>query len=225
MTRSTKRNRRNSRAPSNNNNKYKQQALVAVPRGPLIPSSAKRIERLVARYSGANFTIATTTSYAYFAIDSSRITDASPWTQLSALYQFVRPIALKATITAVRSTGTSDNPFVSFVPTPDGQVIGSAAMNLNTFESPTSLSKSLGPGQEVTYVYQPYIAVAAYNTPSNGYIPMKCPRVSINSLPRVYFGEILLSTPGVNVSTTANYIQLKLEYVMEFDTIDVGLVQ
>jgi hypothetical protein len=54
---------------------------------------------------------------------------------------------------------------------------------------------------------------------------MKAPRVALNSMPRIYFGDILLLTPGVTITSTANYITLKVEYVMEFDTIDNANVQ
>lgn len=185
-----------------------------------MPSSAKRIERTVARYSGANFTLATSSGYSYFPITSARFSESSPWTQLSALYMFIRPVGVKVSVTSSRSTGTGDNPVIAFVPTPDGQPVGSAALNLNYFEAATGKTMTLPPGVPVSYFYDAYVAVAAYNTPTNGYIPMKAPRVNVNSLPLVYFGDILLLTPGVNIVTTANYIQVKLEWVFEFDTLD-----
>jgi hypothetical protein len=133
---------------------------------------------------------------------------------------FVRPVLAKVTVTASRSTGSSDNPVVGFASTPDGAAVGTTSMNISTFEAPNTVSKSLPPGQEVSFTFRPYIAIAAYNTPTNGYVPMQCPRVSLNSLPRIYFGDILLLTPGVVITSTGNYIQVKVEYVMEFDTID-----
>jgi hypothetical protein len=54
---------------------------------------------------------------------------------------------------------------------------------------------------------------------------MRAPRCSINSLPRIYFGDLLLLTPGVTITSTANYVQVKAEYVMEFDTIDNSNIQ
>lgn len=184
-----------------------------------------RIERLTARYSGSSFTLATTAGYAYMTISSARFTEASPWTQLAALYMFIRPLYARVTITSCRATGTADNPIVCFAPTPDGQAVASASMNLNTFETPVGRTVTLPPGRGISYSYKPYIAVAAYNTPSNGYIPMICPRVSTNSLPIVYFGDLLLLTPGVTITTTANYIQLKIDFVFAFDTIDSSLTQ
>lgn len=214
----------------NNNNKSKQsrirqQALVSIGRGPYIPSSAKRVERIVTRYSGASFTNATTSGYSYFTFDSSKFTDASPWTQLAALYMFVRPIALKVTITACRATGTSDNPVVCFAPTPDGNPVASAAMNLSYFECPTGKTYTLGPGQEVSYVYKAYALQALYAPVANGYASVPAPRCSLASLPRIYFGDVMLSTPGVNIVTSANYIQVKAEYVLEFDTLDSTNIQ
>ncbi len=217
--------KRTNKKQNNKSKNTSSQSLVPAPRGNLIPSSLRRVERTVLRLSGANFTNATSAGYSYFIIDSSTYSSASSWTQLSALYAFVRPMYCRVTVTACRATSTSDNPIVAFVPTPDGTPVGSAAMNLNYFEAPTSVSRSLGPGEEVSYTYQPYIAIAAYNTPSNGYLPMKCPRLSLNSMPRVYYGDILLSTPGVNLTTTANYIQVKIEHVFEFDTIDQNNIQ
>lgn len=190
-----------------------------------MPSSAKRIERTVARYSGANFTLATGAGYSYFTITSSRFTESSPYTQLSALYMFIRPVGVKVSVTAARATGTSDNPVIAFVPTPDGQPVGSASLSLNSFESATGRTMTLPPGVPVTYFYDGYVAVAAYNTPTNGYIPLKAPRMNLNSMPLVYFGDILLLTPGVTVTTTANYVQVKLEWVFEFDTLDASNIQ
>ena len=109
---------------------------------------------------------------------------------------------------------------MGFVATPDGAAVGTTAMNISTFEAPNVMTKTLPPGVEVSYPFNAYVAIAAYNTPTNGYVPMKAPRVSINSMPRIYFGDVLLLTPGVVITTSANYIQLKVEYVMEFDTID-----
>jgi len=201
------------------------QTLVPVPRGPTTPSSARRRERLVARYSGASFTLATGAGYSWFTIDSTKFNDASPWTALANLYMFCRPISVRVTVTGARSTSTSDNPIVGFVATPDGVAVASTSMNISTFEAPNVWTKSLPPGVEVSYNMKPHIAVAAYNTPSNGYVPFPCPRMSINNIPRVYFGDILLLTPGVTITSTGNYIQLKLEYVMEFDTIDNANIQ
>lgn len=203
------------------------QSQSLVPAGPArtIPSMRVRVERLVARYSGSSFTLATTAGYSYISLTSARFSEASPWTQLAALYMFIRPMYARVTITSCRATGTSDNPIVCFAPTPDGQPIGSASINLNSFETPVGRTVTLPPGRGVSYVYKPYIAVAAYNTPTNGYIPMQAPRMSKDSLPVVYFGDILLSTPGVTITTTANYIQLKVEFVFAFDTLDSSLTQ
>ncbi len=217
--------KRNNSKKNNNKSKLTSQSLVPAPTGALIPSSAKRIERAVLRLSGASFTNATAAGYSYFTIDSTSFSGASPWTALSALYNFVRPMYCRVTVAACRATSTSDNPVVAFVPTPDGTPVGGAAMSISTFESPTSVSRVLGPGEEVSYTFRPYVAVAAYNAPSNGYLPMMCPRLSLNSLPRVYYGDILILTPGVNLVTTANYINVKIEHVFEFDTIDPNNIQ
>lgn len=216
----TKRNKNNLRK-----NTISSQSLVPTPRGNLIPSSAKRIERVVQRISGSSFTNATTAGYSYFVVDSTQWANASPWTALSGLYMYCRPLYARITVTACRATGTSDNPVVAFVATPDGNQVASAAMSLNTFEAPTSVSKTLGPGQEVSYTFKPYVLLSAYAPVANGYVSMLCPRTNINSLPRIYYGDILISTPGVNIVTTANYLQTKIEYVMEFDTIDSSLIQ
>lgn len=201
------------------------QTTVPVPRGVLIPSQQRRQERAVFRFSGASVTNATTAGYSFFTIDSATFANASPWTALSNLYMFVRPLYAKITVTACRATSSSDNPIIGFAATPDGVPVGTTAMNVSTFEAPNCISKSLGPGQEVSYSFKPYVAIAAYQTPVNGYIPMVCPRVSTNSLPRIYFGDILLLTPGVTLTTSANYIQGRVEFVFEFDTIDNANVQ
>ncbi len=214
--------KRQSRNPKKN---VSQQSIVPTPKGNLIPSQAKRVERAVLRLSGASFTLATASGYAYFTIDSTVFSGASPWTALSNLYMFVRPLYARITVTSCRATGTSDNPIVGFAATPDGVPVGTVSMSLNTFEAPNCISRALGPGKEESYSFKPYVAIAAYNTPANGYIPMVCPRVSINSLPRIYFGDILLLTPGVNITTTANYVSVKVEFVFEFDTIDNANIQ
>lgn len=221
MTRRNNNKSRNSRKP----NKAANQSLVANPRGNLIPSQAKRVERAVYRNSGAAVTNGTTAGYSWLTIDSTSFASASPWTALSNLYMFVRPLYCKVTVTANRATGSADNPVVGFAATPDGVAVGTTAMNINTFEAPNCVSKSLGPGQEVSYYFKPYVAVAAYNTPSNGYMPMVCPRLSINSLPRIYYGDILFLTPGVVLTSSANYIQIRIEHVFEFDTIDNANIQ
>jgi len=209
--------RRNKRSKKAN---VQAKTLVTIPRGPVIPSQAPRRERLIARYSGSSFNLATGAGYSWLTIDSTQFSIASPWTALSDLYMFVRPLGCRVTITASRSTGSSDNPVVGFVATPDGAAVGTTAMNISTFEAPNVMTKTLPPGVEVSYYMEAYVAIAAYNTPTNGYVPMKAPRVSINSIPRIYFGDILLLTPGVTITSTASYIQVKVEYVMEFDTID-----
>lgn len=191
-----------------------------------MPSSAKRVERTTIRFGGSSVTNATGSGYSFFRIDSNLWSQSSPWTQLAALYMFCRPLYVRATVTAARSTGTTDNPVVAFVPTPDGSVAGTTAMNISSFEAPTGRTFTLGPGQEVSYTYEPYIAQAAYlSAVSTGYFPQKCPRLSINSLPLVYFGDMLFLTPGVNLVTSGSYIQMKLEFVFEFDTLDVSNVQ
>jgi hypothetical protein len=217
--------KRSNKKQNNNNRKISSQSLVPAPKGNLIPSSLKRVERTVIRLSGASFTNATSAGYSWFTIDSTTYSAASPWTALSALYAFVRPMYCRVTVTACRATATSDNPVVAFVPTPDGTPVGNTSINISSFEAPTSISRSLGPGQEVSYTFRPYVAVAAYNAPSNGYMPMMCPRLSLNSMPRVYYGDILILTPGVNLVTTANYLNVKIEHVFEFDTIDPSNIQ
>lgn len=201
------------------------QTMVPNPRGNLIPSQAKRLERVVLRFSGASVTNATAAGYSWLTVDSTLFAGASPWTALAGLYMFVRPLFARVTITACRATGTADNPVVGFAATPDGSTVGTTAMTLSTFEAPNCITRTLGPGQETAYTFRPYIAVAAYNTPTNGYIPMICPRVSLNSLPKVYFGDVLLLTPGVNLVSTANYITGRIEFVCEFDTIDNANIQ
>jgi hypothetical protein len=213
------RSKRSKRLPRN-----QRQALLPTPARPLI-NNARRRERLVARYSGASVTLATGAGYSWFTIDSTRFVDASPWTALSNLYMFVRPISVRITVTSSRSTSTSDNPFVGFVATPDGVAVGSTSMNISTFEAPNVVTRTLPPGVESSYFFRPFVAVAAYNTPTNGYIPFPCPRISVNNIPRVYFGDLLIATPGVTLTTTANYLQIKLEYVMEFDTLDNANIQ
>lgn len=221
MTRRVKRNQKQRRGGT-----VSSQSLVPRPGRPLIPSSAKRVERTTVRFSGANVTNATSAGYAYYRVDSNLWTSSSPWAQLQALYMFVRPLYARLTVTASRATGTSDNPVVAFVPTPDGQPVGSASLNLNTFESPTGRTHTLGPGQEVSYTYEPFIAQSAYaSAVASGYFPLRCPRLSLNSLPLVYYGDLLILTPGVNLNTTANYCQFKLEFVFEFDTLDALNVQ
>lgn len=214
------------RKKDNKRNTRKQgQTLVSIPRGPKIPSQIRRQERLVLRTSGAAFTAATTTGYSWLTVDSTLFNAASPWTSLSNLYMYVRPIACKITVTSARSTSTSDNPVVGFAATPDGNMVGSTAMSISTFEAANCISQSLPPGVGVSYYFDAYIALAAYATPTNGYVPFRAPRVSLNSLPRVYFGDILMSTPGLLLPSNANYIQVKIEFVMEFDTLDNANIQ
>lgn len=205
-------------------NAVAQQSLVPVPRGALMPSSAKRVERTVARFSGASVTNATSSGYSFFKMDSNLWSASSPWNQLAALYMFVKPLYLRVTVTACRATGTSDNPFIAFVPTPDGTPAGTTSMNINSFEGPTGRTHTLGPGQEVCYTFEPYIASTAYaSAVASGYFPIKCPRLSLNNLPIVYYGDLLIATPGVNLVTSGNYIQFKLEFVYEFDTLDYNV--
>jgi hypothetical protein len=115
---------------------------------------------------------------------------------------------------------------ISFVPTPDGSTVGSTSMNINTFEAATGRTHTLGPGQEVCYTFEPYIASTAYSTAvASGYFPIKCPRLSLNTPPVVYYGDLLILTPGVNLVTSGNYVQFKLEFVFEFDTLDTSNIQ
>lgn len=176
---------RRKRSNKSNKKNVSGQAIVPSPRGNLIPSQAKRIERCVLRTSGAIVTNAT----------------------------------------SARATSSTDMPTVGFAATPDGNAVGTTSMSISTFEAPNCISRTLGPGQEVAYSFRPYIAVAAYNTPTNGYVPMQCPRVSLNSMPLIYFGDILFSTPGVTLTSTANYVSIKLEFVFEFDTLDNANIQ
>lgn len=214
------------RKRSNKSNKnVSSQAIVPSPRGNLIPSQAKRIERTVLRISGANFTNATGAGYAWYTVNGSVFGGSSPWTALSGLYMFVRPLYARVTVTASRATSSTDMPLVGFAATPDGNAVGTTAMNLSTFEAANCMSRTIGPGQEVAYTFRPYIAVAAYNTPTNGYVPMQCPRVSLNSLPLIYFGDILVLTPGVVLTSSANYLVAKIEFVFEFDTLDNANIQ
>lgn len=216
---------RRKRSNKSNKKNVSGQAIVPSPRGNLIPSQAKRIERCVLRTSGAIVTNATSAGYSWYTVNSNVFGLASPWTALSGLYMFVRPLYVRVTVTASRATSSTDMPLVGFAATPDGNAVGTTSMSISTFEAPNCISRTLGPGQEVAYSFRPYIAVAAYNTPTNGYVPMQCPRVSLNSMPLIYFGDILFSTPGVTLTSTANYVSIKLEFVFEFDTLDNANIQ
>ena len=175
--------------------------------------------------SGANTTGATSAGYAWYTISSAAWTSSSPWTQLAALYDFVRPLGAKATVAYCRATGTSDNPRVVFVPTPDGTPVGNAGMNISTLEAATGKGYTLGPGEEVSFWYQPKVAVAVYATPTNGYMSVAPGKLSLDSLPITYYGDILFSTPGVTLTSTANYVSIKIEFVFEFSVLKPTNVQ
>ncbi len=216
----TRKNKRRNRRNAPN------QSLVPAPRRALIPSQRPRIERAIFRFSGASVTNATSAGYSWISITSDLFSNASPWTALSNLYMFVRPLYARVTVTSNRSTGSSDNPVVGFVATPDGAAVGTTAMNISTFEAPNVMTRTLGPGVEVSYSFQPYIAITAYSTAvASGYVPMKCPRVSLNTMPKIYFGDLLLLTPGVVLTSSAHYIQGKIEFVYAFDTLDNANIQ
>ena len=165
-------------------------------------------------------TNATTSGYAYLTVDSTLYSSASNWSQLSNLYNFVRPIGVKITVTYCRATSSSDNPRVGFAQTPDGNPLGTAAMNLNTFESSLCKSYTAGPGQELVNWMPAKVQMAVYAPTINGYMSASPGKLNVNSLPRIYYGDILFFTPGVNLNATANYVSYKLEFVMEFSVLD-----
>ncbi len=170
--------------------------------------------------TGGNVTPATTTGYAWITITSSQWSSSSPWTQLAALYQFVRPLGCRISVTFNRATGTTDNPRMSFVPTPAGTPVGNLGMALSTLESPTGRSFVGGPGQTITGNFDPYVSISCYNTVANGYQVSRPGYLSLDNLPLVYYGDLLFFTPGVNVSTVTAYLTIKLEFIHEFFLLD-----
>ncbi len=169
--------------------------------------------------TGGNMTPATTTGYSYTSITSNLWTSTSPWTQLAALYMFCRPIACNIVVTANRATGTTDNPVISIIPTPDGNPVGNLGMNLSTLEASGSIPINMGPGVSVRRALSPYVQQALFNTVISGYQAIKPGRLSLSSLPLVYYGDICLYTPGVNVSTVTNYVQIRVDFVFEFSVL------
>ncbi len=170
--------------------------------------------------SGASVTNATSAGYSWLTIDSTLFSGASNWSQCAALYNFVRPIGVKATVAYCRATASSDNPRIGFAQTPDGTPVGSTAMNISTFESTLCKSYTCGPGEEFSSWMPAKVQIAVYSPVSNGYMSAAPGRLNVNSLPRIYFGDLLFFTPGVNLTTTANYVSWKLEFVFEFSVLD-----
>lgn len=164
-------------------------------------------------------TPATTTGYSYLTITSGLWTSSSPWSQLAALYQFVKPRKCRIEVTFNRATGNSDNPRVTFVPTPAGNAVGSLGMNLSTFETALGTSKTGGPGQILSHAYDPYVLLSLYNTVSNGYMSATPGVLSVANLPLVYYGDLLIYTPGILLSSVTNYISIKLIFDFEFSVL------
>jgi hypothetical protein len=174
--------------------------------------------------TGANFTPATTVGYAYRTITSNDFSLASGYAELAALFSLVRPLGCKATVTFNRATGNNDNPRVAFIPSPAGFGAGNLAMNLNTLEAATGRGYTCGPGERVIGYYKPYVSIAAYNTLANGYVTMPAGTLSLASMPIVYFGDVLLSTPSVNVTSVTAYVSLHIEFDFEFSVLRPTLV-
>ncbi len=170
--------------------------------------------------SGASVNNATTSGYSWITIDSTLYSGASNWSQLAALYNFVRPIGVKATVAYCRATSSSDNPRVGFAQTPDGTPVGSASMSLNAFESSLCKSYTCGPGEEFSAWLPARVQLAVYAPTLNGYMSVAPGRLNVNSLPRIYYGDMLFLTPGVVLTSSANYVSWKLEFVMEFSVLD-----
>lgn len=170
-------------------------------------------------FTGGNVTPATTTGYAYLVVSSSLWTSSSPWTQLAALYQFVRPLGASIEVTFNRATGTTDNPRVAFVPTPAGTPVGNLGMNLSTFESALGKNVSGGPGTICSFRCSPSVLVALYNTVISGYMSMRPGALTISSLPLVYYGDLLLYTPGILLSSVTNYVTIKIKFDFEFSVL------
>ncbi len=175
--------------------------------------------------SGAATTGATTAGYSWLTIDSTLFNSSSPWTQLAALYNFVRPVGAKVTVAYCRATGTSDNPRVGFAQTPDGTPVGNAGMNLSTFESALCKSYTCGPGEEFSAWFPAKVQMAVYAPTTNGYQAINPGRLNLNSLPRVYFGDILFFTPGVVLTSTGNYVSIKIEFIFEFSVLEPTNIQ
>ncbi len=175
--------------------------------------------------SGASVTNATSSGYSWITIDSTLFTGSSPWTQLATLFNFVRPIGVKATVAYCRATSSTDNPRIGFVHTPDGTPVGTTAMNISTFESALCKSYTCGPGEEFSHWYPAKVQMAVYAPSLNGYQAITPGRLNLNSLPRVYFGDLLFFTPGVVLTSTANYVSIKLEFVFEFSVLEPRNIQ
>lgn len=204
---------------------------MAMPSGYTVPSTLSIRNNQKVRavttvlLTGGNVTPATTTGYAWITITSGLWTSSSPWTQLAALYQFVRPLGCRVSVTFNRATGNTDNPRMSFVPTPAGTPVGSLGMSLSTLESPSGRSFVGGPGQTLTGNFDPYISIAAFNTVANGYQVSKPGYLNLNSLPLVYYGDILFFTPSINLSTVTAYVTIKIEFIHEFFLLDPANTQ
>ncbi len=178
------------------------------------------IYSLTATGSGASVTNATSAGYSWLTIDSSLYSAASNWSQLAATYNFVRPVGVRITVAYCRATSSTDNPRIGFAQTPDGTPVGTTSMNISTFESSLCKAYNCGPGEEVVGYMPAKVQLAVYAPVSNGYMSVTPNRLNINSLPRIYYGDLLFFTPGVVLTSTANYVSWKLEFIMEFSVLD-----
>ena len=135
---------------------------------------------------------------------------------MSGLYEFVRPLGVKVTVTFNRATGNTDNPRCAVGPTPDGNPVGNLGMSLNTLEASGFVSRTCEPGKEYSFWVSPSVLLSLYNAVTNGYQAMKPGKLSLSNLPLVYYGDVLLSTPSINVTTVTQYVSLKVEFYFEF---------
>jgi len=131
----------------------------------------------------------------------------------------VRPLGVTIEVTYNRATGTTDNPRVSFVPTPSGAPVGNLGMNLSTFESALGKNVSGGPGTICSFRCPPSVLVALYNSVINGYMAMRPGALTISSLPLVYYGDLLFYTPGILLSSVTNYVTIKIKFDFEFSVL------
>lgn len=223
-------NKKNSRRKRNSkhNSSYGSQALpnsYSVPGSLTIRNNQKVRYVLTTNLTGGNMSAATTLGYAYYNITSAAWSTCSAWTQLSALYQYVRPYGCRVSITFNRATGNTDNPRVAFVPTPAGTPVGTTSMSLSTLESPTGRSFVGGPGTTISGNIDPSVLISCYGPITNGYMPMRPSTLSLTNLPTVYYGDILLFTPSVNVTTVTAYVMVKLEFMFEFSVLNPSNIQ
>lgn len=215
-----RRNRKNKNKKSKSNNPSATTNEV-VPIRP--PNSQKLRVRLNVMLTGTNVTPATTAGYAYLPVTSGLFASASGYAQLAALFLKLKPIKVTTRITFNRATGTTDNPRVAFAPTPDGQPVGNLGMNLSTFESPLACQAVGGPGVTIVQSDPAMIALAVYNTVSNGYQMQRPQALSVRTMPLVYYHDVLFYTPGINLTTVANYVQIYLSFDLEFSCLRTDL--